>query len=374
MALEGIISELFETNCIKMGAFKLRNGDVSKYYFDIKNLISYPSLLKKVGDAIYKLIKEQEVDIICGVPIGGLPLCTYISVTYNIPMVIVRNEVKNYGTSKQIEGNFKKTDKCIVIEDVITTGASLENVVSILKDQVNVVSSIVVLDRQQGHSVSVPVQSLITKTEITRYTLSKIMEEKKSRLCFSADIYDTERLLTMLDKIGQYIVICKIHYDCYKCDEDIKRTLIDLSVKHNFLLMEDRKFVDISFIVQRQYRQFSSWIDLVTVMGNVNSTVLSQISGALLVANMSNNDFDFTDKAIDTSKKYPENVVGFITQNRIYESNMVCMTPGINISKFSINDQNYRSTNDVDTDIIIVGRGIYLQEDYVSSCIEYSKL
>ena len=106
-------------------------------------------------------------------------------------------------------------------------------------------------------------------------SIEKIMEEKKSRLCFSADIYDTERLLTMLDKIGQYIVICKIHYDCYKCDEDIKRTLIDLSVKHNFLLMEDRKFVDISFIVQRQYRQFSSWIDLVTVMGNVNSTVLS---------------------------------------------------------------------------------------------------
>jgi uridine monophosphate synthetase len=208
MDLTDIISGLFETNCIKMGAFKLRNGDVSKYYFDIKNLISYPSLLKQVGDEIYKLIKDQEIDLICGVPIGGLPLCTYISVTYNIPMIIVRNEVKNYGTSKQIEGNFKKTDKCIVIEDVITTGASLENVINILKDQVNVVSSIVVLDRQQGHSVSVPVQSLITKTDITRYTLKKIMEEKKSRLCFSADIYDTQRLLTMLDKIGQYIVIC----------------------------------------------------------------------------------------------------------------------------------------------------------------------
>jgi orotidine-5'-phosphate decarboxylase len=138
--------------------------------------------------------------------------------------------------------------------------------------------------------------------------------------------------------------------------------------------MEDRKFVDISFIVQRQYRQFSSWIDLVTVMGNVNSTVLAQISGALLVANMSNNDFDFTDKAIDTSKKYPQNVVGFITQKRIYEPNMLCMTPGINISKFSINDQNYRTSSDVDTDIIIVGRGIYLQDDYLSSCIEYSKL
>lgn len=374
MDMDGIISRLFETNCIKTGVFQLRNGDLSKYYFDMKNLISYPSLLKQVGDEIYKLMKDQEIDLICGVPIGGLPLSTYISVTYDIPMIIVRNEVKNYGTSKQIEGNYKRTDKCIIIEDVITSGNSLENIVNIIKDKVNIIGSVVVLDRQQGHSVSIPVKSVITKTQVTRYMLNKIIQEKRSRLCFSADIYDSKKLLTMLDNIGPYIVICKIHYDCYKNNESIKRALIVLSVKHNFLLMEDRKFVDISYVVQRQYQQFSSWIDLVTVMGNVNSIVLSQLSGALLVANMSNNDFDFTDTAIDTSRKYPKNIIGFITQKRIYESNMLCMTPGINISKSSIDDQNYRSADNVDTDIIIVGRGIYLQEDYVSKCKEYSKI
>lgn len=374
MDMDGIISGLFETNCIKTGVFQLRNGDLSKYYFDMKNLVSYPSLLKQVGDELYKLMKDQEIDLICGVPIGGLPLSTYISVTYDIPMIIVRNEVKSYGTSKQIEGNYKRTDKCIIIEDVITSGNSLENIVNIIKDKVNIIGSVVVLDRQQGHSVSIPVKSVITKTQVTRYMLNKIIQEKRSRLCFSADIYDSKKLLTMLDNIGSYIVICKIHYDCYKNNEHIKRSLIVLSVKHNFLLMEDRKFVDISYIVQRQYQQFSSWIDLVTVMGNVNSIVLSQLSGALLVANMSNNDFDFTDTAIDTCRKYPENIIGFITQKRIYESNMLCMTPGINTSKSSIDDQNYRSTDNVDTDIIIVGRGIYLQEDYVSKCKEYSKI
>ena len=83
-------------------------------------------------------------------------------------------------------------------------------------------------------------------------------------------------------------------------------------------------------------------------MGNVNSMVLSQLSGALLVAIMSNNDFDFTDKAIETSRTYPGNIIGFITQKRIYEPNMLCMTPGINIANNSVDDQNY-SVSDVDT-------------------------
>lgn len=374
MVSSEIIEGLFECNCIKTGAFTLRSGELSKYYFDMKNLVSYPSLLRKIGDEIYELIKTQGANIICGVPIGGLPLCTYISVTYDIPMIMVRNEVKAYGTSKQIEGNYKSTDKCIIIEDVVTTGGSLENVVNILKDKVNVISSVVILDRQQGHSVSVPINSLINKTDITRYALSKIMKEKKSRLCFSADIYVQDKLLRILDDVGPYIVICKIHYDCYKHNNDLKFKLIELSVKHKFMIMEDRKFADISYIVQRQYKQFSSWIDLVTVMGNVNSMVLSQLSGALLVANMSNNDFDFTDKAIETSRTYPGNIIGFITQKRIYEPNMLCMTPGINIANNSVDDQNYRKVSDVDTDIIIVGRGIYLQDDYVSACKTYSAI
>ena len=109
-------------------------------------------------------------------------------------------------------------------------------------------------------------------------------------------------------------------------------------------------------------------------MGNVNSLVLSELSGALLVANMSNNDFDYTDKAVENYKKYPNNVIGFITQHRINEPNILCMTPGININCNSIDDQKYRDVNKVDTDIIIVGRGIYLNDNPVDSCIEYSKL
>ena len=38
-----MINELFENGCIKEGNFKLKSGEISKYYFDMKNIISYPT-------------------------------------------------------------------------------------------------------------------------------------------------------------------------------------------------------------------------------------------------------------------------------------------------------------------------------------------
>ena len=130
-----IIGDLIENNCIKIGSFKLKSGEISKYYFDMKNIVSYPNIVRNIGDLMYQIINKEECDIICGVPIGGLPVCSYISTKYDIPMIMVRDEVKTYGTNKQIEGTYKPTDKCIIIEDVITSGQSVQKVIDILKDK-----------------------------------------------------------------------------------------------------------------------------------------------------------------------------------------------------------------------------------------------
>ena len=371
---DSIVKDLINNSCIKIGSFKLKNGETSKYYFDMKNLVSYPDLLKKIGDGLYNLIKNKNFDIICGVPLGALPIASYISTKYNIPMIMVRDEVKSYGTKKQIEGNYKASDKCLIIEDVVTSGSSVDKVIDILKDNVNVVGSVVIIDRQQGYKCSVPLYSLITKTDIVRLKLKEIMNIKKSRLCFSADIENEEELIKKIDDVGEYIVICKIHYDYYNDNVELKNKLIELSIKHNFLIMEDRKFVDISSTVKSQYRKFCNWVDLVTVMGNVNSSVIDILSGVLLVANMSNNDYDYSDRCVEISKKYNKNIIGFITQKRLLSDNMICMTPGINLKKKSENDQKYRNIENVDTDVIIVGRGIYKEENYIEECIKYSKL
>ena len=131
-----MIQELIDSNCVKIGNFKLKNGETSKYYFDIKNVISNPKLLSKIGDEIYKQL--DDFDIICGIPYGGLPLATYISTKYNKPLVYFRDKQKEYGTQKLIEGQFNSTDRCVILDDVITTGGSIDESIEILKDKVNI--------------------------------------------------------------------------------------------------------------------------------------------------------------------------------------------------------------------------------------------
>jgi uridine monophosphate synthetase len=361
-----MIGELINSNCIKVGKWKLKNGETSKYYYDIKNIISNPTLLKRVGDSLYNLLGD--FDIVCGIPYGGLPLALYISVTYNKPLIYIRDKVKSYGTGKLIEGTYKETDRCVIIDDVITSGKSMEETIFILKDKVNIVDIAVVVDRQQNYECSLPVKAVIYKNDIVKYLLSRITYQKNSRLCFSADIEDPARLLTILNKIGRYIVICKIHYDIIdqtNYDGNFVSDLIESSIKHNFLIMEDRKFVDISYIVEKQYKQFSNWIDLVTVHGSVASEVVSKLSGVLLVANMSNNNYDLTDTAIKIATENPNNMIGFITQYRINceSSELICMTPGIACKSNQVDDQHYRTEDDTDTDYIIVGRALYNSEN-----------
>jgi uridine monophosphate synthetase len=358
-----MISELIRTESVKMGRYTLKNGEVSKYYFDMKGIISYPSLMKEIGDKMYELIDEG-CDLLCGVPMGGLPICSYISTKYEIPMIMIRDVVKEYGTSKQIEGTYKKKNKCVIIEDVITTGGSVNKVIEVLKDKVDIVGVVVILDRQEGYTCSVPVKSVITKTDIVKERMKEIMNKKQSKLCFSADLDYKDKVISILNNIGDKIVICKIHYDFYEDDnKEFKNKLIDLSVEKEFLIMEDRKFVDISYTVEKQYRRYSKWVDLITVMGNINSEVISKLSGVVLVANMSNNKYDYIETTMEIAKKYPERIAGLVTQYRIDLNGIINMTPGISKITSSDGDQCYREPEKVDTDIFIVGRGIYNSKD-----------
>ena len=365
-----LIESLLLNDCIKTGNFKLKNGSVSKYYFDLKNIISNPSLLRDIGDYLYSNIKE-DFDIICGIPYGGLPIATYISTKYNKPMIMLRSSKKEYGMQKLIEGKYNKDMKCVIVDDVITSGKSLQDAYDILKDEVIIVKSIVVFNRQQNYKCSFDVKCLLHKNDLIKYNLKKLIQGKRN-LCFAADIKDPMELLNKVNLVGPYIGICKIHSDIIDYSklnfEVFKQKLIELSINYNFLIMEDRKFVDISSVVESQYDQFCNWVDLITVHSTVTDETISKLSGGLIVANMSNNTYDYTENAINLSNNNPNNIVGFISQHRIYEnSEFVTMTPGISFKNSNDADQRYRNINNVDCDFYIIGRTLYNSDDIVDT-------
>jgi orotate phosphoribosyltransferase len=146
-----IIQSLYQHNMIKLGDFILKSGQKSDIYIDVRSSISYPKLFKIICDVYSYELKSLDFNFICGVPYSALTFASAIAYKDGIPMLLKRKEVKSYGTKKILEGDYQENDKCVIIEDVITTGGSILDTISILEEHhIKVTDIITLIDRQQG--------------------------------------------------------------------------------------------------------------------------------------------------------------------------------------------------------------------------------
>jgi uridine monophosphate synthetase len=174
--------QLFDIGAIKFGDFQLKTGEVSPIYVDLREIISFPKILKSVSELIWQQTHSLNFDLMCGVPYTALPITSYLSVIHDKPMVMRRKELKNYGTKKIIEGVFMKGQKCLIIEDIITTGASiLETIEPLNQVDLQVKDIIVFVDREQGGVAKISekgynIQPILKLSEIL------ILLEKNNRI------------------------------------------------------------------------------------------------------------------------------------------------------------------------------------------------
>lgn len=432
--------ECYQLGIVKFGRFTLKSGIESPFYIDLRPLASDPKILKHLANYMLEMLPLDNFDLICGVPYAALPMATAMSLESYLPLIIKRKEAKTYGTKKLIEGIYEKGQNCLLVEDVITSGKSLlETIPEIENEGITVSDIVVVLDRQQGgkellESKGYRVHTLFNISEVCKILkddgklldeeidrindflagnvvkfeekkrlsyeqklksdafhsrakqLLEIAIEKKSNLIASADVLTTKELHELAEQVGPNIVALKTHIDIIT-DFDYDKTiipLIDIAAKHNFLLMEDRKFADIGSTQELQYSygvyKISNWADLVTsqVIGGYQSLDYFHNSGVIAILGMSSagtlTDNTYREEATKIALSHP-NVIGGVAQNSIPEE-LLLFTPGVSLeTKADGKGQQYNTPEHVfknlQTDFIIVGRGIYKSENPEQASLTY---
>lgn len=404
------LESLYRLGTIKFGKYHLKSGALSPVYFDLRILVSYPILMKNTAGLMKDLIGGA--DCIVPVPMGAIPLGTVLSQETGIPMLMVRPKGKDHGTKKLIEGNAR--GRCVVVEDICTTGGSANEVVKILQEDGREVIRIVCLIKNPGASGVVELKSVFEMNDVIKlYQTKKLIgtgdylraknffdfggyEEpwtawkkmsiaKESDIIVSLDIESIDKILYLAQALGPYVCGIKLHLDTisepWKGREKLLR---EIASDYGFLIIEDRKFSDIGKIVKKQMKGKEAFCDVITAHAISGPGTLEALReygvGILLIAQMSSEGNlcgeDYTKKVVGLGKQFRDLVYGFVCQEKLCDDFM-SFCPGVKLNEGGdALGQQYRTPQEVrgkGVDFLIVGSGIYESADPVNEIKKYLK-
>lgn len=116
--------------------FTWASGIKSPIYCDNRLTLSAPEVRDDVENGLKQLIEENypDVEMLMGTSTAGIAHAAITAHLMNLPMGYVRSGSKDHGRQNQIEGKLEKGAKVVVVEDLISTGGSVLEVVQVLRE------------------------------------------------------------------------------------------------------------------------------------------------------------------------------------------------------------------------------------------------
>ena len=139
------MEQLIAKELLKIGAVFLRpqepftwaSGIKSPIYCDNRLTLSYPETRDKVENGLASLVKTYypDCEALMGTSTAGIAHAALTAQILSLPMGYVRGEAKSHGRTNRIEGKLEKGQKVVVVEDLISTGGSVIEVVNALREE-----------------------------------------------------------------------------------------------------------------------------------------------------------------------------------------------------------------------------------------------
>lgn len=116
--------------------FTWASGIKSPVYCDNRLTLTAPKVRNDVENAIAETIRENypEAEVLMGTSTAGIAHAAIAAHIMGLPMGYVRSGHKDHGRQNQIEGRLEKGQKVVVVEDLISTGGSVIEVVNVLRE------------------------------------------------------------------------------------------------------------------------------------------------------------------------------------------------------------------------------------------------
>lgn len=135
-----IAKMLLEIQAVALGdsekLFTWASGIRSPIYCDNRLTMAYPQIREAIAEGFAAIIQEKypDTEVLVGTATAGIPHAAWTAQKLNMPMAYVRSTAKAHGKGNQIEGKVLLGQKVVVIEDLLSTGASSMKAVKALQE------------------------------------------------------------------------------------------------------------------------------------------------------------------------------------------------------------------------------------------------